>query len=156
MSIWVSWESIGYDIDLSDVGQSPVEIVHIGDRPDPNVPERGEVRTYCNGWSNHYPTTTGEAERRANVGLSHIPVWCVPGHEDNDDEDEIGEWVRLDLFTAEHDFHNPTADPQYNGATVVMDEAAARALAADLLEWADRPKAIALASLVVGEAGEDR
>lgn len=140
MSIWCSWREIGYDIEPPD--EAGFEFVYLGDRPDPNVPEGGEVRSYAVGYSNHYPTRDGEYEQRANVGLAHCPVWCVPGHGDDFDDEVIGEWVRLDVYTAEHDFNKggkPTG--RYDLASVVMDEAAARALAADLLEWADRTKA---------------
>lgn len=122
MSIWCSWEDIGYD-------------TFTGERV------RGEVRSYASGFSNHYPTTDGTYEQPANVGLAHIPVWCVPGHREEMDE-TVGPWVRLDVWTAEHSFDGggkPTG--KYDAASVVMDEAAARALAADLLSWADSPKA---------------
>lgn len=50
-------------------------------------------------------------------------------------------WLRLDVTTAEHDFNaGGTPTGRYDCASVVLDEAAARALAADLLEWADTPK----------------
>jgi hypothetical protein len=46
------------------------------------------------------------------------------------------------MRTAEHSYEDggkPTGE--WKSAAVVMDEAAARALAADLLAWADTPKA---------------
>lgn len=137
MSIWCSWPEVGYDIEPPGI-----EVIHIGDRPDPSIPQGGEVRSYAVGFSNHYPTRDGEYEQPAHVGINHCPVWCVPGHRDEYDDETVGEWVRLDVYTAAHDFHQggkPTGE--YDLASVVMDEAAARALAADLLEWADRPKA---------------
>lgn len=130
MSIWCSWREIGYD------------------DPEPRnrnrnrKPQHGEVRSYATGFSNHYPTTDGDYEQRANVGISSIPVWCVPGHDEHEDYDLRGEWVRLDVYTREHDFSRGGKPTQTMvSAAVVMDEAAARALAADLLAWADQPEA---------------
>jgi hypothetical protein len=142
MSIWCSWPEIGYDMWPGDGVHGGVEFMTLGDRPDPNVPNGGEVRSYAVGFSNHYPTCDGEYEQRANVGISHCPVWCVPGYDDEFDDDTVGEWVRLDVFTAVHDYQQggkPTGE--YVNAAVVLDEAAARALVADLSAWLDRPKA---------------
>lgn len=146
MSIWCNWEEIGYDVDPPHLAEMGVEYVKLGDHPDPFVAERGEVLSYAEGFSNHYPTRDREYEQRANVNINHIPAWCVPGHRDDFSDRLIGEWTRLDIFTAEHDFHQGgKPNGQYISASVVMDEAAARALAADLLEWADRPKAYPVA-----------
>lgn len=126
MSIWSSWEEIGYDM----VFRSP-------------KPHRGQVRSYASGWSNHYPTTDGAVEQPAAVGVASMPVWCVPGHEDDYSDDTVGPWLRLEVASAQHSWKDggkPTGLPE--GAAVVMDEEAARSLAADLLAWADRPKAL--------------
>lgn len=133
MSIWCSWREIGWE--------DPWVALRKGKRL--KKPHHGDVRSYAEGFSNHYPTRAGDVELRANVGIAHIPVWCVPGHADDETDDHVtGEWVRLDVYTAEHDWHNPTSPTgKWTSAAVVMDEEAARALAADLLEWADRPKA---------------
>lgn len=122
MSIWCSWESVGHD-----------------DFPDRTEPRGGDVRSYASGWSNHYPTH--DVELPAHVGLAHIPTWCVPGHrdEENDDDFPLGPWVRLDVVT--HDYENGKAAGGPWAHSVVMDEGAARQLAADLIQWADSPKA---------------
>lgn len=143
MSIWCSWPEIGFTIEPP--GMTVVYLDEQGnqvDAPDPNLVEGGEVRSYAVGFSNHYPTRDGEFEQPANVSLNHCPVWCVPGHHDEEDDKTVGEWVRLDVYTAEHDFDQggkPTGE--YTLASVVMDEKAAAALAADLLDWVSRPKA---------------
>lgn len=143
MSIWCSWEDIGTDVltILTERDGKPC-LEAVGDQPEP---KRGEVRSYAVGFSNHYPTRDGEYEQPANVGISSIPRWCIPGHrneEGQDDYDMLGEWVRLDLFTAEHSFKDggkPTG--RYLNAAVVMDVEAARALYHDLGDWLMRPKA---------------
>ena len=120
VSIWSSLPHIGWDVSA-------------------RRRRGGHVRSYM--VSHHYPTTTGRAERPASIELAEIPPWCVPGHrEDPDYDDQRGEWLRLEVNTVEHD-RNRVPDvlgPEW--ASVVLDEAAARQLAADLLEWADRPK----------------
>lgn len=123
MSIWCSWEDVGHG-DHFDSGPSP---------------RGGDVRSYASGWSNHYPTADGTVEQPASVGLAHIAPWCVPGREDADeDAGTVGPWVRLDVVTYDHERGIPTGGPWAH--SVVMDEAAARTLAADLLRWADMPK----------------
>jgi hypothetical protein len=138
VSIWGNWPDVGYEIDTrlsKDEHGEPI-LVAVGHEG----PERGEVRSYATGFSNHYPTTDGEYEQPANVGISGMPAWCVPGHSD-EYTDDLGPWVRLDVQTCEHDFAaGGTPTGRYDVASVVMDEAAARALAADLIAWADRPK----------------
>ena len=120
MSIWASHDPVGHD--------------------DHEPLRGGDVRSYATGWSNHYPTTDGEVEQPAAVGIAHIPTWCVPGHRDADDYDDfpLGPWVRLDVITHDHENGKPVSGPWSH--SVVMDEAAARQLAADLLKWADAPK----------------
>lgn len=118
MSIWASWESIGTW--LTDKRQ------------------RGDVRSYALGWSNHYPNR--RVERPASVGIAHIPSWCVPGHDDEGD-DAVGPWLRLGLTSWLHDWHNPRARPTERASLdVVLDEEAVRSLRDDLTDWLDRPK----------------
>lgn len=121
MSIWVSRPGIGFD--------------ELEDAP------AGQVRSYANGWSNHYPTTDGTVEREASVDTAHVPAWCVPGHEDNFDGETVGGWLRLTVRTTEHDFWSPRRVVGDQVASVVIDEDAARALVADLRDWLDTPKA---------------
>jgi hypothetical protein len=132
VSIWCSWEDIGYD----DEGESGWQ--NTG---------RGEVRSYATGWSNHYPTTDGQVERPASVGVAHAPQWCVPGHYDATADGDYGDgapvggWLRLDMVTWTHNWKTPeqvTGPPECH--SVVLDEQAARSLAADLLAWADHEK----------------
>ena len=125
MSIWSSWETIGYDIPLGE---------------NPERPERGVVRSYATGFSNHYPTVDGDYEQPANVGVASIPSWCVPGHHD-DGSDDPGPWLRLDVYSAEHSSEDGgKATGRGESVSVVLDEDAARALAGDLLSWAETPK----------------
>lgn len=120
MSIWSSWEDVGYD-----------DMMWGGKR------KRGEVRSYAILWSNHYPTTDGKVEQPASVGICHIPQWCVPGHRDEPEEyDSVAPWVRLTVVTSGHDHANPPDPlPRPEGHSVVMDEKAARALVKDLNAW---------------------
>lgn len=114
MSIWSSRDTIGYD----DV---------------PWMRPPGEVLTYADGYSNHYPTP--DVEKPASVGTAHIPSFCVPGHEDESDEDApTGPWLRLHVSTWDETSSRPMIA---DGATVILDVAAARSLAKDLLDWAD-------------------
>lgn len=127
MSIWCSGSVIGHDVDADAEGE-----------------QRGEVWSYATGWSNHYPDR--KVEQPSTICVATIPVWCVPGHWDEEEFETVGEWLRLDVHTAEHDYKSggqPTS--RYNFESVVLDEEAARSLAADLLAWADRPKAKAIA-----------
>lgn len=121
MSIWCSWRTIGHDEDDED-------------------PQRGEVRSYAYGWGNHYPTTDGQVEQPANVELAYLPAICVPGHQDEVDVDEdMGPWLRLYMTSRQRIYINGEPIGR-KSAAVVIDEAAARHLAADLLEWANWPK----------------
>lgn len=136
MSIWCSWPNVGHE----EHAEEPLR--------------GGEVRTFADGFSNHHPDLTGENELPAAVGLCHIAPWCVPGHDEDcarcktsHDHPEVGEWVRLTVsaedtlswWGANEDGERPRhVGPQ--SMSVVMDEAAARQLAADLLEWANMPK----------------
>lgn len=132
MSIWCSWPDVGHD-------------------PHPDEPIRGgEVRTYAQGFSNHYPDTNGTHELPASVGIASIPPWCVPGREDlgEDESDAIAPWLRLGLYAEDSLTWWPSepggTKPRSDGpicAEVVIDEAAVRQLCDDLTAWLDRPKA---------------
>lgn len=135
MSIWCSWPIVGHEDWLDEHG-----------------PRGGQVLTYAEGFSNHHPDLGGEYERPAHVGIATIAPWCIPGHDqDGDnyactgcgeihDHPDVGSWVRLTMF-GERALSwwgadgKPTEAPIH--ASVVLDESAARRLAADLLEWAD-------------------
>lgn len=128
MSIWCSLPTIGVDDDERDV---PV----------------GQVRSYANGWSNHYPTVDGTVERDAALDLAYIPAWCAGGDDDN--FDAVGPWLRLGLHSHMHNYRSPTDVVGPADATVVLDEDAVRALVGQLTEWLERPK-------VSPARGEDR
>jgi hypothetical protein len=137
VSIWCSWEHIGTD---------PRDWQTAKGKPVPKKAERGTVLSYANGWSNHYPDLTGEAERPAVIALAHMPKWCVPGHDETGDYDINGPWLRLEVvapetlnFWEKGDDGGPTVEE--DGASVVLDEEAARSLRDDLTRWLDRPKA---------------
>ena len=117
MSIWSSRTDIGaYDLPGEE------------DKPP------GEVRSYAEGWSNHYPTD--DVEKPAFVGTASIPPWCVPGHFDDPASEDMatGPWLRLHVATWNEDYGMPMIA---NGATVILDVEAARSLAAELLSWAE-------------------
>lgn len=134
MSIWCSWNPVGYE------------------EPEPrrrDARRRGEVRSYANGWSNHYPTRDGKVECRASVDIAHIAPWCTPGWQQKDpglpnftsgDRCEVAEWLRLTVYTRHHDFNSGEATNEMRCEAVVMDEEAVRALVADMTAWLDLPK----------------
>ena len=135
MSIWCSWESIGWE-PTADViygnGRRATEPAHM---------ERGAVRAYRAGFSNHYPD---DSDPGAMVGVASIPAWCVPGHDDERD-DSFGPWLRLSIDSPQaQDWYDPdpskrpTPAPVF--ADVVLDEAAVAALRDDLTAWLDREK----------------
>lgn len=147
MSIWCSWDHIGTD---------PTVMFRVkrdgsrGRRIKPR-PERGNVLSYAVGFSNHYPDLTGSHERPAVVALADIAPWCVPGHDagecpcgEHHDHPDTGPWLRLEVAAPEtlsfwrRDGRKPEVLSEE--ATVVLDEAAARALRDDLTAWLDRPK----------------
>lgn len=140
MSIWVNAaDHIGTDpTDWRDARTG---------KPVRKKAQGGNVLSYAEGFSNHFPDTTGNHERPAAVALASIPVWCVPGHRDDEyDEKTVGPWLRLEVAAPETLNHwvksgagQPVAEERH--ATVVMDESAARSLVAQLNEWLDRPKA---------------
>lgn len=104
----------------------------IGSREDDDATD-GTVLAYEG--SHRYP---GAADRHAAVGLAIIPAWCVPGHDEPEDydSDDLGPWVRLDVSTPNSDGNLRTSNAQM----VLLSETAARALAAQLVAWADQPK----------------
>lgn len=116
-----------------------ISTTHVGHDPDDGL-RGGEVRSYADGWSNHYPTTDGEAEQPAFLSLAVIPSWCVPGYEgDEEDALPLGPWLRLDLDA-------PAALTWWTGvgeapkpapihASAVLDRAAVVQLVGDLTEW---------------------
>lgn len=121
MSIWCSWPGVGHN---------------------DHEPQRGEVRSYAEGWSNHFPTVGDAAELPATVDVAHIAPWCVPGHDECGDCDgtHVGPWLRLTLHAdkAKSWWDRTTGDePGVRAFTdsVVMDRAAVEALAADLGRW---------------------
>jgi hypothetical protein len=131
MSIWCSRPHIGFDTFWE---------------PNRKRPTSGQVRSYANGWSNHYPTTDGTVEQPAMVDTAHIAPWCVPGNETFDvgPDGKCGPWLRLGVHTVEHSYPSGgqfDADGKRVEAYVVLNENAVRALVADLQEWLDTPKA---------------
>ena len=141
MSIWCSDSTTGHD----DGARRPRTI-------------GGQVLSYADGFSNHHPDRAGTHEHPAAVHLASIAPWCVPGHlyptpggtvcetcRVEHDYPECGPWVRLDLdspnaLTWWELEYLPRPKPAPIHASVVLDEDAARALAANLIAWADRPK----------------
>lgn len=139
MSIWCGYPPIGWEpeSDQSTDGRRWRKV--------PGHFERGEVRAYAEGWSNHYPTADVEAP--AAVDIAHIPTWCVPGHGDDEGVTDVpfGPWLRLNVYSPDaltwwvkDEAGNPTPAP-VNGA-VVLDEDAVRALRDDLTGWLNQPK----------------
>lgn len=101
-------------------------------------PLGGTVRAYAEGWSNHYPTN--DVEGPAAIELATIPVWCVPGHHDEDD-DRLGPWLRVTVTAEGTDHWKDGPTPYYSTTTVVLNERAASALRDHLDHWLARPKA---------------
>lgn len=138
MSIWCSGESIG-----AEYPDSPRRTEHHGDgsvrvRSDTGD-QRGVVVSYASGWSNHYPEPNNP-EAPASVDLATIPVWCVPGHREDEDWETVGPWVRLTVDGWSRDFHSGAWGPMFC-ESVVLDEEAARLLRDELDAWIARPKA---------------
>ena len=131
MSIWCSWPQIGHD--------------WFGDEP----MRGGEVRTYAEGFSNHYPDTTGSHELPASIDLAHAAPWCVTGHNQNGENyacagcgehhaEEVGAWLRLGISAKDSLSWWGEEKPSHSGpvhADVVLDEAAVLRLSHDLGEW---------------------
>lgn len=116
MTIWASHDPIGTEV-----------------RSDRARDFRGVVLSFATGWSSHYPSTGGDVEQPAAVRLASIPRWCVPGHEDEEDFESTGPWVRVDLEGWRHIDGQSTGERVFQ--SVILDEDAARSLASDLLEW---------------------
>lgn len=142
MSIWCSYVPIGWDDEGEAVGGKVIDDGGVRD-PRPHW-VGGEVRSYAEGWSNHYPNADDGVELPASLDLAHIAPFCVPGNEGVDEEDgSVGGWLRLSIaspsaVTLWKTPDKPQPDPRY--ASVILDEAAARALAKDLRRWLKRPK----------------
>ena len=91
--------------------------------------------------TNHWPSL--ETNRRGSLSGAAIPSWCVPGHEDNiNDEpgyEAPGPWYRLAGCSWRHEDgfkgYRLWSDQEY-----LLDEDAARALRDDLAAWLDLPK----------------
>ena len=152
MSIWCSGQHIGtdptvmyeaapgmYEVDLGDGEQAH------GRQPMPQKPERGNVISYADGFSNHYPDLTGSHERPAIIALAHIAPWCVPGHREDDEfRYEVGPWLRLEVVAPEtlsfwtEDSDEPTVERR--DASIILDEQAVRSLRDDLTAWLKRDK----------------
>lgn len=150
MSIWCSRPHVGFDL-------------YWEPDPDEDNPQGGQVRSYVDGWSNHYPTTDDTAERPAAVNTAHIAPWCTPGWEDREDEcdGKAGPWLRLSIDAPDThvEHHSPEVLRERAKAwergerpetavvvgedlhvSVVLDEEAVHALIQDLIEWRDTPK----------------
>lgn len=132
MSIWATRAEIGWD----DEGWVSVT----GTRIEPTA-AGGEVRSYADGFSNHYPTADDTVERRATIDTASIPSWCVPGNRTSDDDTAVGPWLRLGVASVRH---TTTVEPAFAvadmAAAVVLDEAAATALRDELSAWLATPK----------------
>lgn len=140
MSIWCTGERIGYEPrGLAVDGEAPPKMKSL---------RNGQVRSYATGFSNHYPTTTGDYEQPAAVALATIAPWCVPGHDEPctckagaHDWPEVGPWLRLELLSHEHIWEEGgKPSGRIEGADVVLDEAAVTTLRDRLTEWLDQPK----------------
>lgn len=135
MSIWCSLPVIGFD--SSNELDEPIPSNNI-DEPSETPEPTNQVRSYATGWSNHYPSTDGSAEREASLNLAYIPAWCAGG--DDDDYRSVGQWLRLGLRSHTHNFMAPTEVVARSELVVVMDEGAVRALVDNLTAWLERPK----------------
>lgn len=140
MSIWCSGEPIGFEpLGLAEDGALAPEFAEVGN---------GQVRSYAAGFSNHYPTTTGDYEQPAAVALASIAPWCVPGHDEpcacesgSHDHPEVGPWLRLEVLSHEHPWEDGgVPSGRIEGADVVLDEIAVATLRDKLTEWLEQPK----------------
>lgn len=143
MSIWCSG--------TEHIGTDPHDWLEPDGTPIPKVAQRGIVLSYAEGFSNHFPDETGTHERPAVVALADIAPWCVPGHDEDcgpcgrrHDYPDTGPWLRLEVeapetlnYWAKDAEGNPAVER--DGATVILDREAAKALRDDLTEWLDRP-----------------
>lgn len=137
MSIWCSWPHIG---------TAPNQWQDMTGKPMPKKAERGVVLSYAQGFSNHHPDLTGTHERPALIALASIAPWCVPGHDedcstcDGWHDEEVGPWLRLEVvapetvnFWQKDSKGNPQIEEE--GATVVLNRKAVKALRDDLTRW---------------------
>lgn len=85
----------------------------------------GTVLWYLNSARFPFPADPG-----MTVEIASIPAWCVPGHADAEDSTDVGEYLRLTV-TEDRD--------------VILTEAAAAELHAQLGEWLETPKRKAIA-----------
>lgn len=116
VSIYASTFSAGYPDDEDSVG-----VVLIRDNAD-----------------NLYPNPA--TFRRGAIGGAEIPGWCVPGHDDADD-DEPGGWYRLGGLSMRTLCRSSLTRPQlWVDQDYLLDEAAAQALRDDLTRWLDKTK----------------
>lgn len=95
----------------------------------------GVVRTR-DGWDgggvNQYPTD--DSGLHAEIGLSVIPSWCVPGHSKELDCVH-GDRLRMEIMRG--DTHEDAYMPNDPARELILDRTAARALAVRLLLWAE-------------------
>lgn len=119
MSIWCSWPGIGRSTPEATRG-------------------RGDVLSYAEGFSNHFPRTDGAVELPAAVDVADIAPWCVPGHDEcgSCDGGHVGPWLRLSISAevSRSYWEKPPARRSFH-ESVVMDRDAVEALAADLTRW---------------------
>lgn len=117
------------------------------------------VVSYISGWSNHYPghfvkpddpglNEYGFAkditeETPASVGTAWIPPWCVPGHDDTDEDVDcvVGPWLRLDVTMRQVSIWAGVEISNQNVYSVCLDESAVRKLRDNLTDWLANDKA---------------
>lgn len=118
MSIWCSWDNIGYDDDRTE------------DR---------SVLGYRAGYSNYFPECDPGLDLPGFVGIDHAPAWCVPGHSDEYDTDDVAEWLRLSVA----EWSAAEQEPMITGS-VYMHRSAVEKLRDQLNSWLDRASVAAV------------
>lgn len=93
-----------------------------------DIPDDEDTGTVIAYRGSHLQPNPADRPANTSVDTAHIPGFCVTGHPDQHDPWPVGEWLRL------------AVDGHGGHATVLIDETAARSLAADLVAWADTPK----------------
>lgn len=143
MSIWCSRITVGWEDEGESVGGKVIDDNGIRD-PQPHW-VGGEIRSYAEGWSNHYPNPADHVEMPAGISLAHIAPFCVPGNDEADEGDGVGPWLRLGIESplavtlwGRAKKGDTVPDPQH--AAVILDDAAARALVRELRRWIKSPK----------------